>query len=154
VSIGALISHSHRSVTGRVSRRIPSGEVRSYSRKTLLACQSRYSLDGASSRFTGNCTSLPWSAEQDSPQHPGPIQQLLVAELARVVLLRRKNGDPSQPEALGDLSRHMDVHVQPDAQRSRPFAFSRVTSGDSAAASRNRRTCSLSLAMTLSSSAW
>ncbi len=92
--------------------------------------------------------------EEDPATLACAIQELTIDELAGTVLLRGDHVDASQPKAFGDLPGHMDIHVQPDAQRSRPRAFKRVTSTDSPASSRNRRTLSSSDAMTASIAAW
>src|SRR2546426_1859570 len=55
-------------------------------------------------------------------------------------LLRRQDIDPAEPEALRYRTWDVHIHVELNAQESRPWALRRATRGESPASWRSRRT--------------
>src|SRR2546422_3909755 len=72
-------------------------------------------------------------SEKRAGVRSGAVQKIWVFQLVGLVMLRCKNVYSTKLKAIGDCSRNVNIHVQANAQESRPRALSRVTSGDSPA---------------------
>ena len=92
--------------------------------------------------------------EQDPPERGGPVQKPWVGEAAGAIFLSRQNLDAAEPEGFRYGTRDVNVHVEKNAQESRPRALSRATRGESPASRRSRRTVCSWRAISASSAAW
>ncbi len=92
--------------------------------------------------------------EQDPPERGSPVQKLWVGEAAGAILLSRQDLDAAEPKAFRYGTRDVNVHVEANAQESRPRALSRATRGEFPASRRSRRTVCSCRAISASSAAW
>ena len=69
--------------------------------------------------------------EQEAPQRACPVQKLGIGKANRAVLLRSPHVDAAEAQAFSDGARHVHIHVEADAHKSRPAARRRARSGDS-----------------------